>query len=64
MFTNAAEGSVYQSLLQNNMDDNSFVTNTEGMRSLLVNQKETRLFNVPKMLNNERYKCKVSSNTF
>jgi hypothetical protein len=63
MFINAHEGSVYQSLKQNNMDSSSFVTNTDGLRSLLDNPKETRLYN-PDILNNERYKCKVSSNTF
>jgi hypothetical protein len=46
MFKNAAEGSVYQRLLQNNMDNNSFTKYAEGLRSLMVNPKETRLYNV------------------
>jgi hypothetical protein len=64
MFIHAAEGSVYQRLLQNNMDNSSFLNRAEGLRSLLVNPKETRLYNVQDILNNQRYKCKVSSETF
>jgi hypothetical protein len=63
MFKNAAEGSVYQRLLQNNMDNNSFTKYAEGLRSLMVNPKETRLYNVQTILSDDMYKCKVCINT-
>jgi hypothetical protein len=42
------------------MDSNSFIRNAEGLRSLMVNPKETRLYLVQTILKDEKYKCKAS----
>jgi hypothetical protein len=41
------------------MDSNSFIENSDGYESLLVNPKETRFRNLQNIFGAEKYKCKV-----
>jgi hypothetical protein len=53
MFNTASKGSIYQRLLQNNMNSDSFIINSFGFESLSVNPKETRLNSLQTILNAE-----------
>jgi hypothetical protein len=62
LFMMASQGSIYQRLLQNNMNSDSFITNSEAFESLLNNPKEAR-FIYGDILSAKKYKCKVVNST-
>jgi hypothetical protein len=62
LFITASPGSIYQRLLQNNMNSDSFITNYEAFESMFNNPKEARLQDIQgiqTILTTNKYKCKV-----
>jgi hypothetical protein len=64
LFNTASQGSIYQRLLQNNMNSDSFMKKNVGFEQLLVNPKETRFEALQAILSAEKYKCKVLSKKY
>jgi hypothetical protein len=59
MFVGASKGSVYRQLLENNMDNQSFVLTNTGLQGLQDNGMETHFHSYQYILSYEKFHCKM-----